>query len=271
MVPLCANSSDWSTIWVGRRFPNSSPEVGIPHGPLRCRVLPGRRVGAKRRHVACTAPRRASSKRRRTGGGSRTLVSCLGSRTLALERHRLRTGSRHAPGGMGTRRLSLSLSTASRNAHRTGRGALLRPWRPRWVSLPRHRRDVPVDPLADGPEYQARTIGSSVPLAVPQLPIGVTGPRSQARQITIPVCSSLFNVQMTSSTLVKMTRVTSPTRTARPVPLPRDGGPPHRRARSGARRESRVRSPRCPRKTKEPLPSGSGSSTITRTMEKSWL
>ena len=103
--------------------------------------------------------------------------SCLGSRTLALERHRLRTGSRHAPGGMGTRRLSLSLSTASRNAHRTGRGALLRPWRPRWVSLPRHRRDVPVDPLADGPEYQARSIGSSVPLAVPPLPIGVTGPR----------------------------------------------------------------------------------------------
>ena len=48
---------------------------------------------------------------------------------------------------------------------------------------------------------------------------------------------------MTSLTLVKMIRETSPTRTARLVPLPRDGGPPHRRARSGARRESPVRSP----------------------------
>lgn len=171
-------------------------------------------------HVARTAPRRASSKRRRTGGGSRTLVSCLRSRTLARERHRLRTGSRHVPGGVGTRRLSLWLSTASRNAHRTGRGALLRPWRPKWVSLPLHRRHVPAAPLADGPGNQARTIGTSVPFAVPPLPIGVTGPRCGRDPITILVCSSLFNVQMVSLTLVKMTRETSATRSARLVPFP---------------------------------------------------
>ncbi len=42
------------------------------------------------------------------------------------------------------------------NAHRTGRGARLRPWQPRWESHPPQRRMTSLVPLTDEPENRAK-------------------------------------------------------------------------------------------------------------------